>query len=103
MPGLKTIIKKQRKKEKTVRLLCLGLDNAGKTTVVRRCAGKDISEIAPTLGFQIMTLQRGAFSVDVWDVGGQQTIRSYWCNYFDKADVSMEGWLEGCIAMAGNK
>ena len=34
-----------------------GLDNAGKTTVVKRIAGEDISEISPTLGFNIHSLQ----------------------------------------------
>jgi ADP-ribosylation factor-like protein 2 len=34
-----------------------GLDNAGKTTVVKKIAGEDTSEISPTLGFNIHSLQ----------------------------------------------
>ena len=39
-----------REKEKEVRLLMLGLDNAGKTTILKKFNGEDINEIAPTLG-----------------------------------------------------
>ena len=49
--GLLKIIKKTKQKEKELRLLILGLDNAGKTTVVKKFLGEDTSEIAPTLGF----------------------------------------------------
>jgi hypothetical protein len=34
-----------------------GLDNAGKTTIVKRMNGEDISTISPTLGFNIKTMQ----------------------------------------------
>jgi ADP-ribosylation factor-like protein 2 len=33
-----------------------GLDNAGKTTILRKFNGDDIDEIMPTLGFNIKTL-----------------------------------------------
>ncbi len=40
-----------------MRLLILGLDNAGKTTILKRLNGEDIHEISPTLGFNIKTLE----------------------------------------------
>ena len=48
--GLLSILKKLKEKEKEVRLLMLGLDNAGKTTILKKFNGEDINEIAPTLG-----------------------------------------------------
>ena len=48
--GLISILKKLKEKEKEVRLLMLGLDNAGKTTILKKFNGEDINEIAPTLG-----------------------------------------------------
>tara|TARA_B110001450_G_C17425959_1_gene401854 strand:- start:401 stop:649 length:249 start_codon:yes stop_codon:yes gene_type:complete len=81
--GLLKIIKKTKQKEKELRLLILGLDNAGKTTVVKKFLGEDTSEIAPTLGFQIKTVFHQGFKLNFWDVGGQTTIRSYWRNYFE--------------------
>ena len=49
-------------------------------------AGEDISTIEPTLGFNIKTLEYMGFKLNCWDVGGQQTIRSYWRNYFEQTD-----------------
>ena len=84
--GLLKIIKKTKQKEKELRLLILGLDNAGKTTVVKKFLGEDTSEIAPTLGFQIKTVFHNGFKLNFWDVGGQTTIRSYWRNYFEQTE-----------------
>ncbi len=70
--GLLTILKKVKQKEKEVRLLMLGLDNAGKTTIVKKFNGEDISTISPTLGFNIKTLEYRGYKLNIWDVGGQQ-------------------------------
>jgi len=58
--GFLTIVRKLREKEKTMKLLTIGLDNAGKTTIIKRFNGEDIDDIAPTLGFDINTLARAA-------------------------------------------
>nr|QXF29022.1 Arl2 [Vischeria sp. CAUP Q 202] len=84
--GLLTILKKVKQKEKEMRLLILGLDNAGKTTILKKFNGEDINTISPTLGFNIKTLEYRGYMLNVWDVGGQQTIRSYWRNYFEATD-----------------
>jgi ADP-ribosylation factor-like protein 2 len=84
--GLLSILKKQKQKEKEVRLLMLGLDNAGKTTILKKFNGEDITEIAPTLGFNIKTLDHRGFKLNIWDVGGQKSLRSYWRNYFESTD-----------------
>uniref|UniRef100_A0A914WPH5 ADP-ribosylation factor-like protein 2 n=1 Tax=Plectus sambesii TaxID=2011161 RepID=A0A914WPH5_9BILA len=84
--GLLTILKKQRQKEKEMRILILGLDNAGKTTILKKFNGEDIDTISPTLGFNIKTLEHRGFKLNVWDVGGQKSLRSYWRNYFEQTD-----------------
>ena len=68
--GLLKIIKKTKAKERELRLLILGLDNAGKTTILKKFLGEDTSEIAPTLGFQIKTIEYNSFKLNFWDVGG---------------------------------
>ena len=73
-------------KEKEVRLLILGLDNAGKTTILKKFCGEPIDKIEPTLGFNIQTLEFKGFSLSLWDVGGQKSIRAYWKNYFESTD-----------------
>ncbi|KAH8740496.1 hypothetical protein FG386_002220 [Cryptosporidium ryanae] len=80
------VIRKAKMKEKEMRILVLGLDNAGKTTIVNKFAGEDISLIQPTLGFNIKTLIHGEYRLNTWDIGGQKTIRSYWRNYFESTD-----------------
>lgn len=84
--GLLTILKKMKQKEKEMRILMLGLDNAGKTTILKRFNGEDIDTISPTLGFNIKTLEHKNYKLNVWDVGGQKSLRSYWRNYFESTD-----------------
>eukprot|EP00239_Pterosperma_sp_CCMP1384_P007870 CAMPEP_0197854654 /NCGR_PEP_ID=MMETSP1438-20131217/25070_1 /TAXON_ID=1461541 /ORGANISM="Pterosperma sp., Strain CCMP1384" /LENGTH=172 /DNA_ID=CAMNT_0043469475 /DNA_START=227 /DNA_END=742 /DNA_ORIENTATION=+ len=84
--GLLTVIKKVKAKEKEIRILMVGLDNAGKTTIVKRINGEDISTISPTLGFNIKTMSFRNFTLNIWDVGGQKTLRSYWRNYYERTD-----------------
>jgi len=64
-----------------------GLDNAGKTTILKKFSNEDISTISPTLGFNIKTLEHRGFKLNIWDVGGQKSIRSYWRNYFEQTDA----------------
>lgn len=73
-------------KEKEIRLLILGLDNAGKTTILRKFCGEPIDTIEPTLGFNIKTLEHRSYILNMWDVGGQRTIRAYWRNYYEQTD-----------------
>lgn len=84
--GLLTIIRKQKLRENSLRILILGLDNAGKTTILKSLLGEDITGISPTLGFNIKTFTFEGFRLDLWDVGGQRSLRSYWRNYFESTD-----------------
>ena len=76
-----------KRKEREIRVLVVGLDNAGKTTIVKRINGEDISKISPTLGFNISSLHLNEYRLNVWDVGGQKTLRTFWRNYFEKTDA----------------
>lgn len=69
-----------------IQLYCSGLDNAGKTTILKRFNGEPIDTISPTLGFNIKTLEHKGFTLNMWDVGGQKSLRSYWRNYFECTD-----------------
>ncbi|CAE6485419.1 unnamed protein product [Rhizoctonia solani] len=64
-----------------------GLDNAGKTTILKRLKGQDVMSTSPTLGFEISTITYGKYLLNIWDVGGQRTLRPYWRNYFEQTDV----------------
>ncbi|XP_057657231.1 ADP-ribosylation factor-like protein 3 isoform X1 [Diorhabda carinulata] len=86
--GLLAILRKLRTApEKELRLLLLGLDNAGKTTILKTLASEDISNITPTAGFNIKSVNTDGFKLNVWDIGGQRKIRPYWKNYFENTDA----------------
>eukprot|EP01086_Lenisia_limosa_P013339 TRINITY_DN42383_c0_g1_i1.p1 TRINITY_DN42383_c0_g1~~TRINITY_DN42383_c0_g1_i1.p1 ORF type:complete len:205 (+),score=52.26 TRINITY_DN42383_c0_g1_i1:84-617(+) len=85
--GLLNIIRKLKKSDKQMRILLLGLDNAGKTTILKRLSDEDINHIMPTQGFNVKSLLHDGFKLNVWDIGGQKTIRPYWRNYFEQTDA----------------
>lgn len=85
--GLLSVIRKQKLKDLEIRVLVLGLDNAGKTTILNQTMGRDVTKVAPTMGFQILSFPWYGYNINAWDVGGQTTLRSFWGNYFDKLDV----------------
>ena len=66
---LLSILKKLRRKEKEMRVLLVGLDNAGKSTILSRINGEEIDTVAPTLGFNIKTFNYADYVLNVWDVG----------------------------------
>jgi ADP-ribosylation factor-like protein 2 len=84
--GLLKILRKLKRKTKEMRVLVLGLDNAGKTTFLKKLNGEDTSTVSPTLGFNITTFEHGPFRVTFWDVGGQKSLRTFWRNYFEETD-----------------
>lgn len=53
---------------------------------MRALSEEDITHIIPTQGFNIKSLVHEGFKLNVWDIGGQETIRPYWRNYFDHTD-----------------
>lgn len=85
--GLLNLIRGLKKKEGEARILVLGLDNAGKTTILKRLSEEDITTITPTQGFNIKSLSRDGFNLKIWDIGGQRSIRPYWRNYFESTDA----------------
>ncbi|KAF1837412.1 ADP-ribosylation factor, partial [Decorospora gaudefroyi] len=82
-----SILRKARLKDKEMRILMLGLDNAGKTTIVKKMMNEDVNSVSPTLGFIIKTVEYDGYKLNIWDVGGQKTLRTYWKNYFEKTDT----------------
>merc|ERR1712146_51664 len=58
----------------------------GKTSVLKKLSDED-THIMPTQGFNIKSLLHEGFKLNVWDIGGQKTIRPYWKNYFENTDA----------------
>lgn len=54
--GLLSLLRNLKRDDKEARILVLGLDNAGKTTILKALSEEDISTIMPTQGFNIKSL-----------------------------------------------
>ncbi|PGH07590.1 ADP-ribosylation factor 6 [Polytolypa hystricis UAMH7299] len=67
---------------KEMRLLMLGLDAAGKTTILYKLKlNQDVTTL-PTVGFNVESVTYKNVKFTVWDVGGQDKIRPLWRHYF---------------------
>jgi small GTP-binding protein len=84
--GLLDLLRRLKKNDKEAKILVLGLDNAGKTTLLKLLSSENPDKTEPTQGFNVKTLVRDSFKLNVWDIGGQKEIRKYWENYFDNCD-----------------
>ncbi|XP_034042302.1 ADP-ribosylation factor-like protein 6 isoform X2 [Thalassophryne amazonica] len=74
-----------RKKE--VNVLCLGLDNSGKTTIINQLkpANMQAQEIVPTIGFNIEKFKSSSLSFTVFDMSGQSRYRNLWEHYYKES------------------
>ena len=80
--------------QKELRILILGLDGAGKsnsfskfnslfsplgkTTILYRLQVGEVVTTIPTIGFNVETVSYKNLKFQVWDLGGQTSIRPYW-------------------------
>ena len=73
--------------KKEVRLLILGLDNAGKTTLLYQMQCGEVKVTVPTLGFNVESVNYENLTFQMWDLGGQSEIRPYWKCYYPKTNA----------------
>lgn len=85
--GLLDYLRKLKRSQAELQVLLLGLDNAGKTSVVRKLSDEEINTVNPTKGFNVKSVRTNDFKLHIWDIGGQKSLRPYWKNYFYKADA----------------
>jgi ADP-ribosylation factor protein 6 len=68
--------------KRELRVLMLGLDGAGKTTIIYRLKSKPNTSTIPTIGFNVEYINHQKQRFNVWDVGGQTRIRPLWRHYY---------------------
>ena len=71
---------------KNVRIIMIGLDDAGKTTILNVLKIGETTETIPTIGFNVETLDYKGLNFTVWDVGGQDKIRVLGKHYYQNTD-----------------
>ena len=72
--------------KKEARILMLGLDAAGKTTILFKLKLGEVVQSIPTIGFNVETIEIKNCKLNVWDVGGQDKIRPMWKHYYQNAE-----------------
>jgi len=68
--------------KKEMRILMVGLDAAGKTTILYKLKLGEVVTTIPTIGFNVETVEFQKIGFTVWDVGGQDKIRPLWRHYY---------------------
>lgn len=93
-------IRNRIKREKQPRILILGLDNAGKTTILNKLSDvedpaedgarkQNAAKEGPTQGFNVKSMSLSGKKASLCDLGGQRALREYWKDYFDACDCLM--------------
>jgi len=72
--------------KKSKRMLMLGLDNAGKTTLLYQFKLGEIISTVPTIGFNVEEVEYKNINFTVFDVGGQEKLRPLWRHYYNGSD-----------------
>ena len=67
---------------KELRILMLGLDAAGKTSILYKLKLGESVQTVPTVGFNVETVEYKKASFTVWDIGGQDHLRPLWKQYY---------------------
>ena len=82
----KTLGKKSKNK---FRVLMVGLDESGKTTILYRLKMYETYKTEPTIGFNVeeFSNQNGKISMNIWDLGGKKHLRRLWRHYYPGTQV----------------
>ncbi|EME29656.1 ADP-ribosylation factor-like protein 5B [Galdieria sulphuraria] len=65
-----------------LKICMIGLDNAGKTTILYRLHLGDVVVTTPTIGSNVEQVKCRNLLFQVWDLGGQDSLREAWQTYF---------------------
>ena len=76
-----------RSRPRATRTIILGLDAAGKTTLLYRLKLGQVVSTIPTIGFNVETISYENNDFVSWDVGGRSNLKGLWRHYFQEASL----------------
>lgn len=69
------------------KIVIVGLNNAGKTTILYQLHLGQVVFTQPTIGSNVEEVKHDKITFQAWDLGGQETLRANWSTYFQEADA----------------
>ena len=84
---LSKIIEFFTKSRNNFRIIILGMQNAGKTTILYRLSLGTIVKTTPTIGSNVEEITYNNATFQAWDLGGQESTRSLWDVYYMNTDA----------------
>eukprot|EP01083_Nonionella_stella_P042526 114840_1 len=67
---------------KEFKICLVGLNNAGKTTTLYKLHLGEVVSTQPTIGSNVEEVVHNNIKFQVWDLGGQESLRRAWSTYF---------------------
>ncbi|XP_028675047.1 putative ADP-ribosylation factor-like protein 5C [Erpetoichthys calabaricus] len=64
------------------KVIIIGLDNAGKTTILYQFLTKEVVHTCPTIGSNVEEIVVKNTHFLMWDLGGQESLRASWNSYY---------------------
>lgn len=81
------LINSTQLKIKEAQIIMLGLDSSGKSTLLYKLKCNEVFLTDPTIGFNVEMIKTSKdMTLTIWDVGGQQKMRTAWDNYLEDMD-----------------
>jgi len=65
-----------------MRVVTLGLDGAGKTSILFKLKQNEFMAVIPTIGFNVESVEYKNVRFNIWDIGGQPKLRPLWKHYY---------------------
>lgn len=69
------------------KIVIVGLNNAGKTTILYKLHLGQVVTTQPTIGSNVEEVKHENITFQVWDLGGQESLRGNWSTYFEETDA----------------
>lgn len=76
------------KSKNNFKLIIVGIQNVGKTTILYRMSLKELVVTQPTIGANVEEIVHNNVKFQAFDLGGQESMRSVWDAYYSNVDVS---------------
>lgn len=80
------------------KIVMVGLDNAGKTTILYQLLMNEVVHTSPTIGSNVEEVVWKNLHFIMWDLGGQESLRSAWNTYYTNTEVR-EGGRRGLMGL----